>query len=65
MYITLKEKIECSACGSTDYERFADTRYQGLRCKSCGHEKKDLHPHLKETATGSTFTHSSSAVTKF
>jgi len=64
MFIQIKQKVECSRCGSTSYESFADACYQGLRCKDCGHEKKELHPHLKETSSDGTYTHSSD-VTKF
>ena len=53
MHITLREKIICSQCGSSDYETFSDARYGGKRCKSCGHEKKELHQHLKPESSGS------------
>jgi DNA-directed RNA polymerase subunit RPC12/RpoP len=51
MYIEVKQDIRCSKCDSTNFETFADSQYQGLRCKDCGHEKKDLHPHLTQTTS--------------
>lgn len=60
MYIEIKQKIECSKCGSPSWERFFDQTYTGLRCLRCGHEKKELQPHLKHTESSGSVTWSSS-----
>jgi translation initiation factor 2 beta subunit (eIF-2beta)/eIF-5 len=65
MFIQLKQKVECSKCGSTNHESFMDARYQGLRCRDCGHEQKDLHPYLKAQSGGSVYASASSDVIKF
>lgn len=66
MFITIQQTIECSKCGSHKYESFFDATYTGTRCKDCGHEKKDLHPHLKETtSTGSVSRRGGHDVIKF
>jgi hypothetical protein len=39
MFIRLN--IFCSECGSGNYESFSNRQYHGIRCKSCGHEKKE------------------------
>jgi DNA-directed RNA polymerase subunit RPC12/RpoP len=65
MFIEVRQKYECSNCGASDVESFADARYQGLRCKKCGHEKKDLHPHLKAQEAGGTSYSGTSKVQKF
>lgn len=31
--------LECSICGSSDYETFQNKRYSGIRCLNCGHDK--------------------------
>lgn len=54
MYHILKQEIKCSKCGSNNYENFSDDRYSGKRCKTCGHENKELHPHLRQAETAST-----------
>jgi len=54
MYINLKQKVECSKCGSENYENFSDDMYRGIRCKWCGHESKELHEHLRPQPTEGT-----------
>ena len=50
MYVTLpRSTIKCSKCGGTDIaipERSANEPDNGevlLRCRSCGHEKRESH----------------------
>ena len=33
--------IECSECGSDNYEKFYRPRSRGCRCLDCGHEEKE------------------------
>jgi anaerobic ribonucleoside-triphosphate reductase len=51
----INQKISCVECGSEDYESFSDSRYSGMRCKKCGHEKKELHQHLRPQTEGITY----------
>ena len=65
MFINLNQRIECSKCGSSNYETFRDSTHSGTRCKSCGHENKKLHEHLMgDLAHGGSWT-SSQRVEKF
>jgi DNA-directed RNA polymerase subunit RPC12/RpoP len=65
MYIEIKQIIECSKCGSRNHENFYDSRYQGTRCLDCGHERKDLHPHFKETTSSGSYSLGMNDVIKF
>lgn len=52
MHHTLNQRTECSKCGSQHSESFSDAMYAGVRCKSCGHESKELHQHLRPQTEG-------------
>lgn len=54
MFIEIKRTYECSKCGGNAVENLSDERYRGIRCKRCGHEQKDLHPHIKATSSDGT-----------
>lgn len=66
MFIQIEQKIECSKCGSRSYETFQTTTETGTRCLRCGHEKRDLHPHLRHESGGAvSWSKSTNDVTKF
>jgi predicted nucleic-acid-binding Zn-ribbon protein len=39
MYIEVRHEMECSKCGSGNYERFFNPSEDGIRCLGCGYEK--------------------------
>lgn len=54
MFIQIEQKVKCSKCGSQSFENFSDVTHQGLRCLHCGHEKRELRPHLKHMESDGT-----------